>query len=90
MAYPDKPVEGRVDSLGWGIASQNGTTGFELLPNVSPTFEWIRLAQRVPVRVHLGLLPDGVALRAGITGSVLVITGESAEGDDAAIPTALQ
>lgn len=90
MAYPDKPVEGRVDSLGWGIASQNGTTGFELLPNVSPTFEWIRLAQRVPVRVHLGALPDGVALRAGMTGSVLVMTGKSAEGDVAAVPAALQ
>jgi multidrug resistance efflux pump len=90
MAYSDKPIEGRVDSLGWGIASQNGTTGFELLPNVSPTFEWIRLAQRVPVRVHLGVLPDGVALRAGMTGSVLVMTGKSADGNVAAIPTALQ
>lgn len=90
MAYSDKPLEGRVESLGWGIASQNGTTGFELLPNVSPTFEWIRLAQRVPVRVRLGTLPDGVALRAGMTGSVLVITGESADGDVAAVPTALQ
>ncbi len=90
MTYSDKPLEGRVESLGWGIASQNGTTGFELLPNVSPTFEWIRLAQRVPVRVHLGALPDGVALRAGMTGSVLVMTGKSAEGDVAAVPTALQ
>ena len=90
MAYSDKPIEGRVDSLGWGIASQNGTTGFELLPNVSPTFEWIRLAQRVPVRVRLGALPDGVALRAGMTGSVLVMTGESGEGDVAAVPTALE
>lgn len=84
MAYPDKPVEGRVDSLGWGIASQNGTTGFELLPNVSPTFEWIRLAQRVPVRVHLGDLPKGVALRAGMTGSVLVMAGSGGEVADSA------
>ena len=82
MAYPDKPVEGRVDSLGWGIASQNGTTGFELLPNVSPTFEWIRLAQRVPVRVHLAALPEGVALRAGMTGSVLVMAGSGGEVAD--------
>ena len=90
MAYPDKPVEGRVDSLGWGIASQNGTTGFELLPNVSPTFEWIRLAQRVPVRVHLGDLPKGVALRAGMTGSVLVMAGSGAEVADTAASTSSQ
>lgn len=87
MAYPDKPVEGRVDSLGWGIASQNGSTGFELLPNVSPTFEWIRLAQRVPVRVHLGALPEGVALRAGMTGSVLVMAGSGGEVADSAAST---
>jgi multidrug resistance efflux pump len=90
MAYPDKPVEGRVDSLGWGIASQNGTTGFELLPNVSPTFEWIRLAQRVPVRVHLGSLPKGVALRAGMTGSVLVMAGSGSEVADSAASTTSQ
>ena len=90
MAYSDKPIEGRVESLGWGIASQNGTTGFELLPNVSPTFEWIRLAQRVPVRIHLQALPDGVALRAGMTASVLVLTGERAEGRDIAVPTAME
>ncbi|MDH3929876.1 MAG: HlyD family secretion protein, partial [Deltaproteobacteria bacterium] len=57
MAYPDTPLEGSVDSLGWGIAQQDGSTGFELLPNISPTFEWIRLAQRVPVRIHLTNLP---------------------------------
>ena len=57
MSYPDKPLEGRVDSLGWGIAQDDGSTGYELLPNISPTFEWIRLAQRVPVRIHLDSIP---------------------------------
>ena len=75
MSYPDKLLEGTVDSLGWGIAQQDGSTGFELLPNVSPTFEWIRLAQRVPVRIHLGEVPEEVALRVGTTASVLVKTG---------------
>jgi multidrug resistance efflux pump len=75
MSYPDKPVEGHVDSLGWGISQQDGSTGFELLPTISPTFEWIRLAQRVPVRIHLDSVPEGVALRVGTTGSVLVKTG---------------
>ena len=82
MTYPDKPLEGHVDSLGWGIAQEDGSTGFELLPNVSPTFEWIRLAQRVPVRIHLTKIPEGVELRVGTTGSVLVRTG-SADSDAA-------
>ena len=75
MSYPDHPIDGVVDSIGWGIAQQDGSTGFELLPNVSPTFEWIRLAQRVPVRVHLDEVPEEVALRVGTTASVLVKAG---------------
>jgi multidrug resistance efflux pump len=75
MTYPDQPIDGVVDSLGWGIAQQDGSTGFELLPNVSPTFEWIRLAQRVPVRIHLNAMPDGIQLRVGTTASVQVRTG---------------
>ncbi len=81
MSYPDSPIEGRVDSIGWGIAQQDGSTGQDLLPTVSPTFEWIRLAQRVPVRVHLESIPAGVHLRVGTTGSVLVRTGTHS-GDD--------
>jgi len=79
MGYPDQPISGHVDSMGWGIAQQDGSTGFELLPNVNPSFDWIRLAQRVPVRIELGELPDGVELRVGTTASVLVKTG-TAEG----------
>jgi multidrug resistance efflux pump len=93
MAYPDTPLEGYVDSLGWGIAQQDGSTGFELLPNVSPTFEWIRLAQRVPVRIHLTNVPDEVELRGGTTCSVLVMTGTSGSEKEkraVAVPRALQ
>jgi multidrug resistance efflux pump len=79
MSYPDTPLEGRVDSIGWGIAQQDGSTGQDLLPTVSPTFEWIRLAQRVPVRIHLRDVPEEVALRVGTTASVLVMTGTTAE-----------
>jgi len=93
MSYRDKPIEGRVDSLGWGIAQDDGSTGFDLLPTISATFEWIRLAQRVPVRIHLAKIPEGVALRVGTTVSVLVMTGTS--GSDSkmaavAAPRALQ
>ena len=92
MSYPDRPLEGRVDSLGWGIAQDDGSTGYNLLPNISATFEWIRLAQRVPVRVHLVDPPKDIPLRVGTTASVMVMTG--AGGDSAkpvpALPSALQ
>lgn len=74
MTYPDTPLDGEVDSVGQGIAQQDGATGQDLLPSINATFEWIRLAQRVPVRVHLAPLPKDVALRVGTTASVLVVT----------------
>lgn len=77
MSYPKQPLQGRVDSLGWGISQQDGSTGYELLPTVNPTFQWIRLAQRIPVRIHLDEIPEGVDLRVGTTASVLVRTGSS-------------
>ena len=67
MTYSDTPLEATV-----GIARENGSTGEQLLPSVSPTFEWIRLAQRIPVRLHFDALPKGIELRAGTTASVLV------------------
>lgn len=93
MTYPDKPIEGYVDSIGWGIAQRDGSTGFDLLPTVSPTFEWIRLAQRIPVRIHMTKIPDGVALRVGTTASVLVLTGTTEDDQDSSappVPTLLQ
>jgi len=77
MTYPDTPIEGYVSSIGWGIAQQDGSTGFELLPNVNPTFEWIRLAQRVPVSILLTNLPDEIKLRVGTTASVLLMTNDN-------------
>ena len=91
MSYPDTPLEGSVDSVGWGIAQQNGSTGFEQLPTVKPTFEWIRLAQRLPVMVRIEKVPDNIKLRAGTTASVVVITGTSTDGDQVPpVPRVLQ
>jgi multidrug resistance efflux pump len=81
MSYPNTPLEASVESVGWGIAQQNGSTGFQLLPSVSATFEWIRLAQRIPVIVRIKKVPDNVKLRAGTTASVMVITRTSTGGD---------
>ncbi len=75
MTYPDKPIEGRVEGMGWGVWQKDGSTAQELLPYIGATFEWIRLAQRVPVRIEIEKVPEGVDLRVGTTGSVLVLKG---------------
>jgi multidrug resistance efflux pump len=90
MSYPDRPLPSRVDSIGWGISQSNGSTGYDLLPNVNPTFQWIRLAQRVPVRVHLDAVPNGIELRVGTTASVLVMTGGGDSKQVPSTPGALQ
>ena len=72
--------------VGWGIAQQDGSVGEKLLPSISPTFEWIRLAQRVPVRVRIVNVPDEVKLRVGTTASVLVMTGTSGSDGESTEP----
>jgi RND family efflux transporter MFP subunit len=76
MAYPDQPLEGHVESLGWGIAPSDGNQGVKLLPSIKPVFQWIRLAQRVPVRIKVEHIPEGVELRFGLTASVMIMTSE--------------
>jgi len=73
MAYEDKPISGVVESIGWGIAHSDGNPGANLLPSIKPTFQWIRLAQRIPVRIKLDKLPKGVELRFGLTASVKIV-----------------
>ena len=92
MSYPDRPLEGKVDSLGWGIAQDDGSTGYNLLPNINATFEWIRLAQRVPVRVHLVDPPADIPLRVGTTASVMVMTEDDSSTAEPVppLPRALQ
>lgn len=72
MAYPEHPLQGHVESLGWGIAPSDGTVGYNLLPSIKPVFQWIRLAQRIPVRIKLDDVPEGVELRFGLTASVMI------------------
>jgi multidrug resistance efflux pump len=73
MAYPDTPLKGYVESIGWGIAYNDGKPGSNLLPQINPVFEWIRLAQRIPVKVKFDKLPDNIKLRVGLTASVMVM-----------------
>ena len=74
MAYPDTPLDGVVENMGWAIAQQDGAPDADLLPTINPSFDWIRLAQRIPVRIRLTRIPEEVDLRAGTTASVFIIT----------------
>ncbi|MFL6532438.1 MAG: efflux RND transporter periplasmic adaptor subunit [Pseudomonas sp.] len=71
-------LEGHVASMGRGVADANELRSDSGLPRVSPTFSWIRLAQRVPVRIELDKVPDGVELAAGMTASVEVTSPDTA------------
>jgi multidrug resistance efflux pump len=76
LAYPDIVLTGKVESIAWGIAHSDGNPGNNLLPSVKPVFQWIRLAQRIPVRIKLDKLPENVKLRFGLTASVMVLKDE--------------
>lgn len=69
----DQPLDGEVESISRGITDRNASPDGQLLANVEPTFNWVRLAQRIPVRIRLAELPSGVQLSAGMTASVRVL-----------------
>ena len=65
-------LKGKVESIAHGITDRDNPTDTRLLANVNPSFNWVRLAQRVPVRIRLDKVPDDVTLVAGMTCSVVV------------------
>ena len=65
-------LQGRVDSVSRGITDRDNPNGPALLSNVNPTFDWVRLAQRVPVRIALDAESLKTVLVAGTTCSVIV------------------
>jgi multidrug resistance efflux pump len=66
-------LRGRVESIAAGIEDRDRGQGASLLANVNPTFNWVRLAQRVPVRITLERTPAAGALVAGRTATVEVL-----------------
>ncbi|MDQ0453747.1 efflux RND transporter periplasmic adaptor subunit [Rhizobium paknamense] len=66
-------LDGVVDSIATGIEDRERSSSTGLLANITPTFNWVRLAQRVPVRIRLINVPQDVALIAGLTATVEVI-----------------
>lgn len=67
-----EPMQGHVESISRGITDRNSNPDSQLLPEVEPTFNWVRLAQRIPVRIRLDQVPEGLTLSAGMTASVQV------------------
>ena len=65
-------VRGRVGSISRGINIQNAQGGSQGLQTVNPIFTWVRLAQRIPVRIHFEQVPDSITLVAGLTATVEV------------------
>jgi multidrug resistance efflux pump len=76
----DQPVTGRVESLGRGIENSNDAPGHLGLPNVTATFSWVRLAQRIPVRIKIDRAPSDVELAAGMTATVEILASDSEAG----------
>ena len=71
MGYSE-PVRGHVDSIARAINVANAQPNGQGLANVNPIFTWVRLAQRIPVRIHIDEVPDGVVLAAGMTATVQI------------------
>lgn len=67
-----EPMEGHVESVSSGITDTNITPDSQLLAKVEPTFNWVRLAQRIPVRIKLDKVPEGMHLSMGMTASVQI------------------
>ncbi len=65
-------LRGHVESISRGITEQDNPAGPEMLVAANPTFEWVRLAQRIPVRIHIDHVPKGVLVSAGMTCTVVV------------------
>lgn len=69
-------LQGHIESISRGITDREANTGRELLADINPTFNWVRLAQRVPVRIRIDDLDKDHQLVAGMTCTVIVQPGK--------------
>jgi multidrug resistance efflux pump len=75
MSHYDRPLRGEVESIGRAtnppqVAPTEGELG--VVPQIEPTFDWVRLAQRVPVTIRLIEIPEGIQLISGTTASISI------------------
>lgn len=73
----DTVYEGHVHSITRGIEDRERTKGGNLMQNINPAFNWVRLVQRIPVRVEFDNLPEGTKLVAGQTVTIEVLPSEN-------------
>lgn len=71
----DAVIRGHVEGIARGINTPNAAPGVQGLASVNPVFTWVRLAQRIPVRIAIDGVPAGVVLAAGLTATVTVGAG---------------
>jgi multidrug efflux system membrane fusion protein len=74
MSQPQKALSGRVESIGWGVTPDDATL-IDGMPRVAKTLDWVRLAQRFPVRILLDSPPQN-AMRIGASAVVVVRYGD--------------
>jgi RND family efflux transporter MFP subunit len=67
-----EPILGHVDSVTRGISTANATVSTQGLPSVQAVYTWVRLAQRIPVRIRIDKVPAKITLTAGMTATVIV------------------
>jgi multidrug resistance efflux pump len=72
-------LQGTVLGIAMGITDQDNPNGPQLLSSINPTFTWVRLAQRIPVSLHITDVPPGVLVSAGMTCTVVIKEGAAPE-----------
>src|ERR1700726_4089880 len=78
-------VRGHVDSIARAINVPNALANPQGLATVNPIFTWVRLAQRIPVRIHIDEVPEGVVLSAGMTATVEIDDGPGLSIDNGSV-----
>jgi multidrug resistance efflux pump len=73
----EEDLSGHVESIAGGIADDQRSNSPNLLPVVNATFTWVRLAQRIPVRIHVDRMPPGTRLILGRTATVSILLSNS-------------
>jgi len=78
MGY-SAPIIGHIATVTRGVSVSNAAAATQGLPNVDPVYTWVRLAQRVPVRIAIDNVPAGVPLVSGLTATVTIRDGKDGE-----------
>ena len=65
-------IDGHVESITRGIVTSNAVVNTQGLPSVQAVYTWVRLAQRIPVRIKIDRVPPQITLAAGVTATIIV------------------